>query len=171
VQFVQKVPIPAVLKDFERHILLSLINSTVKDVSIREDIGYDTIMGIIDNNIRPQINWEEIKALGVIGIDEVSIKKGHKDFVTVISAYIDGKLTVLAVLKGREKSTVKAKPSDKGVASELGGLCHLDAWTETSLARRRRHHGWKYTISSTLTRPYANPNRIAGVCLSAPTST
>ena len=95
-------------KAFERHILLSLINSTVKDVSIREDIGYDTVMGIIDNNISPQINWEEIKALGVIGIDEVSIKKGHKDFVTVISAYIDGKLTVLAVLKGREKSTVKA---------------------------------------------------------------
>ena len=70
-----------------------------------------------------------------------------------------------------EKTREQPKPSDKGVASDPGGLCRHGAWAETSLARNRRHHGWKYTISSMLTRPLANPNRIAGVCLSAPTST
>ena len=66
---------------------------------------------------------------------------------------------------------LKVKPSDKGVASEPGGLCRVDAWTATSLARSRRHHGWKYTISSRLTCPFANPKRMAGVFLSMPTST
>jgi hypothetical protein len=34
-------------------------------------------MGIIDNNISPQINWEEIKALGIIGIDGLDHNSGQ----------------------------------------------------------------------------------------------
>ncbi len=83
-----------------------------------------------------------------------------------------GKIVPQELSNAADKNTeVLPKPSDKGVASDPCGLCLLGAWAETSLARSRRHHGWKYTISSMLTRPLANPNRIAGVCLSAPTST
>ena len=35
-------------KAYEKQILLSLVNSTVQDTSIKEDIGYEAIMGIID---------------------------------------------------------------------------------------------------------------------------
>jgi transposase len=83
------------------------INSTVEDVSIRESLGYEAVMGIIDRNIKPEVNWQDIKRIDAIGIDEISLKKGHKNFVVIVTARTDGKITVLAVLKDRKKATVK----------------------------------------------------------------
>ncbi len=42
-----------------------------------------------------------------IGIDEIALKKGHKDFVTIVSAYIEGQLRIIATLKDRKKKTIK----------------------------------------------------------------
>lgn len=42
--------------------------------------------------------------LGLLRLDEISLLKGHADFVTLVSAHDEqGKPIVLAVLKGREK--------------------------------------------------------------------
>ena len=40
-------------------------------------------------------------------MDEISLKKGHRDFVTIVSAYVDGSVQLLAVLEDRLKDTVK----------------------------------------------------------------
>ena len=93
-------------KAYEDHLLLSLVNNTVQDVSIKEDIGYDVVEGVL-RGTGTKVNWEEISALGNLGIDEISIKKGHKDFVVIITAIINGQLRILAVLENREKATVK----------------------------------------------------------------
>ena len=37
-----------ILKHLKRIILLSLINSTIQDVSLKNDIGYDSIEGMLD---------------------------------------------------------------------------------------------------------------------------
>lgn len=94
-------------KSYEDYILLSLINSTVKDVSHKEEIGYAVVENIIDKNISSEMNWDGVKFLNKIGIDEISLKKGHKDFVTIISAYIEGNLRIIAVLNDRKKQTIK----------------------------------------------------------------
>lgn len=94
-------------KAYEEYILLSLINSTIQDVSFRENIGYDVIEGILDRGVAGQIDWDTIEKIDVIGIDEVSIKKGHKDFVTIVTAFVNGQLRILAVLEDREKHTIK----------------------------------------------------------------
>ena len=47
-------------KAYEKQILLSLVNSTVQDISIKEDIGYEAIMGIIDRYIERDMNWEDV---------------------------------------------------------------------------------------------------------------
>lgn len=86
---------------------MALINSTIADVSIKEKIGYEVIEGIIERQIDVDVDWDKIKGLDVIGIDEISIKKGHKDFVVIITAFIAGELRILAVLKDRKKDTVK----------------------------------------------------------------
>lgn len=93
--------------DFEKHILLSLINSTIEDVSMKQDIGYDAIEGIIKRHIEGEVDWNSIKKLGIIGIDEISLKKGHKDFVVIITAHIGDEIRILAVLENKEKETVK----------------------------------------------------------------
>lgn len=45
--------------------------------------------------------------MGIIGIDEISLKKGHKDFVVIITAHIGDEIRILAVLENKEKETVK----------------------------------------------------------------
>lgn len=93
---------------YEEHILLSVINSTLVDVSIREGISNTAIQAIIDRHIDDKIEWKAIKELGIIGIDEISLKKGYQDFVTIITSRIENKNKILAVIKGREKATIKA---------------------------------------------------------------
>lgn len=93
---------------FEKHILLELMGSTVEEISLRENIGYETVMGIIHRHMQTEIDWDSIEKLEQIGLDEISLKKGHKDFVTIVSAYIDGRVQLLAVLKDRKKDTVKS---------------------------------------------------------------
>lgn len=93
--------------EYENHILLSMINSTIEDVSQKEDISYAILENIINKNISPEINWNKISKLNCLGIDEISLKKGHKDFVTIISADVDDQRKVIAVLKDRKKLTVK----------------------------------------------------------------
>jgi transposase len=95
-------------KSFENQILLQLINSTVKDVCIKEDIGYEAVMGIIDRHLSRTIDWTPFTYLDIIGIDEIALKKGHKDFVTIVTARIDDETIILGVLKDRKKETVKA---------------------------------------------------------------
>ena len=64
-------------REYEKHILLLVVNSTVEDVSIKEDLGYEAVMGIINRHINYKQDWVEINKLDVIGIDEISLKKGH----------------------------------------------------------------------------------------------
>ena len=92
---------------FEKHILLGLMGSTVEDVSQREGIGYEAVMGIVRRHIKTGVDWDSIGQLQQIGLDEISLKKGHKDFVTIVSAYIGGRVQLLAVLTDRKKETVK----------------------------------------------------------------
>ncbi len=93
---------------FEKHILLELMGSTVEEVALRENVGYETVMGIIHRHMQTEIDWDSIEKLEQIGLDEISLKKGHKDFVTIVSAYINGRVQLLAVLKDRKKDTVKS---------------------------------------------------------------
>jgi len=95
-------------KAYDEFVLLSLVNSTVEDVSIKEDVGYEAIMGILDRYISTEVNWKAIQRLYVIGIDEIALKKGHKDFVTIVTRRVGNETRILAVLKDRKKETVKA---------------------------------------------------------------
>jgi len=92
---------------YEKHILLLLVNSTVTDVAIKENIGYDAVEGIIDRYIAKKIDWESVDSVEIMGIDEISAKKGHGDFITLITARVNGKVIILAVLEDRKKETVK----------------------------------------------------------------
>ena len=94
-------------KAYEKHVLLQLINSTISDVSIKENLGYEAIVGIVDRHLDSTVDWKAITRLDILGIDEISLKKGHQDFVTIITARIGETNLILAVLKGRKKETVK----------------------------------------------------------------
>jgi transposase len=86
----------------------SLVNSTVTDVSQKEAVGYDAVQGAIQRCLCTQVQWAEFEELGVLGIDEIALTKGRKNFVAIItSQQADGHVAVLAVLADRKKETVR----------------------------------------------------------------
>ena len=92
---------------YAKHIITELINSTISDVASKEGITQDRVNSIIKRHVPKEIDWSKIKEIKDLGIDEIALKKGHKDFVVIISTKTNGKAVVLAVLKNRKKDTVK----------------------------------------------------------------
>lgn len=100
-------PRASVTKAFEQHMLLELINSTLEDVSRKHAMGVDVLQGILDRSLACDVDWSTIERLEVIGIDEIALKKGHRDFVVVVSAYINETLHVIGLLGERTKAAVE----------------------------------------------------------------
>ena len=94
-------------KYFEDHLLFSLINSTVSDVSMKESVGYNAVEGVFNRRIFNEINWEKIKIIGLLGIDEISLRKGHQDFMTLVTSRYNNKTRILSVIKGRKQAVIK----------------------------------------------------------------
>src|SRR5215212_7551588 len=94
---------------YERHLIVQLVNSTVTDVVAKEDVSSDALLGILDRWIATTIDWPALEPFSVLGIDEIALKKGHRDFVAVLTAKTaTGRLHVLAILPDRLKATVLA---------------------------------------------------------------
>jgi transposase len=61
---------------------------------------------MLDRHVAREVDWTRFTALRVLGLDEIALTKGHRDFVTIVSARApDGALAV--VLPDRTKETVK----------------------------------------------------------------
>lgn len=93
---------------YEHHILLQLVNATVTDVSVKENLAYDSVLGIFERNIRATVDWAQYPRLGLLGLDEIALKKGHRDFVVIVTARTDERIVILGVLANRKKETVVA---------------------------------------------------------------
>lgn len=94
---------------FVKHLLLQLIHSTIADVVLKEGVTEDTVRGILAHWVETTIDWDRLPVFHIIGIDEIALKKGHRDFVALITAQTpDGELHLLAVLPDRKKETVVA---------------------------------------------------------------
>ena len=92
---------------YEAHILLALVNTTIEDVSRKEGLDYDRVLGIVERRIAAHVDWSQYTAFEILGLDEIALKKGHRDFVVIVTARLaDQRLVVLAVLPNREKTTV-----------------------------------------------------------------
>lgn len=78
------------------------------DVSIKENISEQVVQLIIDNVVSESVNWKSIKSLGVIGVDDVSLKKGHQDYLSIITSRENEEMRILKVIRGREKADIKA---------------------------------------------------------------
>lgn len=92
---------------YEEYLLIQCINSTIKDVSIKEQVHYDAIEGVIDHYVHTKVDWTAYKTLDILGIDEIALRKGHRSYIVIITARKhDGTVHLLAVLPDRTKVTV-----------------------------------------------------------------
>ena len=93
---------------YDDYLMLQLINSTVEDVSRKEDVGYDAVEGALARRIQGQVTWAGFSELGTLGIDEIALTKGHDNFVAIVTTQqTDGHVAILAILPDRKKETVR----------------------------------------------------------------
>jgi transposase len=92
---------------YDEYILLHLVNATIEDVSIKEQLPYDCVLGVLERQVRDQVDWSQYTKIGVLGLDEIALKKGHRDFVVIVTARMaNGRMVILGVLPDRQKDTV-----------------------------------------------------------------
>ncbi len=117
-------------KAYERHLIVQLVNSTLSDVQAKEDVTTDAVLGILDRLVAKSVEWSTLPPFATIGIDEIALLKGHRDFVAVISAQTkQGDLYLLAVLPDRLKATVVAwlKSIPAAIRTQITTVC-TDIW-------------------------------------------
>jgi transposase len=91
-------------KAYDQYLMKQLIGSTVADVSLKEKVGYDAVLGALQRQVASEVDWAEVQNVGTIGIDEVAHKKGRQSYRAVITArQDDGTVLILAVLRDRKK--------------------------------------------------------------------
>ena len=94
-------------KPYEKWLLRFLVNSTVVDVANKLSISEERVTGIIDRWVRTKVNWEQFQRIEILGIDEIALKRGHKDYVVLITTPLKEQgVEVLAILPNRKKETV-----------------------------------------------------------------
>jgi transposase len=92
---------------YDEHVLLQLVNATIQDVSLKEELAYDRVLGVLERRVNRTVDWGQFESLNVLGLDEIALKKGHDDFVVIVTARLkDQRLAILGVLENREKETV-----------------------------------------------------------------
>ena len=96
-------------KAYEQHLLVALVNTTLQDVASKEDISYDALLGILDRWMTTTVDWTTIEPFTTLGMDEIALRKGHRNFVAIMTAQTtSGRVQLLAVLPDRLKTTVSA---------------------------------------------------------------
>jgi len=93
-------------KAYEEHLLRACINSTLSDVAQKEGVSIDTLQGLLDRQIATTPDWEALSSIEIIGIDEITLKKGHRDFIAIVTGQSGDQTHILGVLKDRKKATV-----------------------------------------------------------------
>lgn len=89
---------------FEMHIYQACRGGTCKAVALREALSHSTVKEIFNRVAGLKKNSPIVDTINVLGIDEISLKKRHKQFVLVISDI--SRKCILAVLPDREKKTL-----------------------------------------------------------------
>jgi transposase len=93
---------------YEKYLLFELVNATIEDVSLKEEIGYKAVEALLDRWISRGVNWEEFRDVKILGLDEIALKKGRRDFVVIVTARsVQAGVSVVAVLPDRKKQTVR----------------------------------------------------------------
>lgn len=93
--------------EYEDHLLVQLIHSTIEDVRIKEGLSYDSVLGVLKRRIDPAVDWSNFSQLETLGLDESAPKKGQGHYLVIVtSQQADGRLIILGVLPDRQKETV-----------------------------------------------------------------
>jgi transposase len=88
---------------FEEYVLRMLIGSNEEEVALRLGISAETVELIVENQLKDDKQIDPGRVIKHVGMDEISLKKRHKLYVTVMTDLTDPESPkVLAVARGRD---------------------------------------------------------------------
>ena len=88
---------------FEQFVLRSLIGSTAEDVARRLGISAETVERIVEYQLAEQRMIDPTRVITDIGLDELSLKKRHRLYVTLMTDLSDPERPqILAVARGKD---------------------------------------------------------------------
>ena len=90
-------PRSADTKSSEEPILLGVVNRTIHDVCMKEASGSEAMMGLMDRHRPSDGEWDQCSRLDIVGFDDISLKKGHRNFVTISTGRLDTATVILGV--------------------------------------------------------------------------
>lgn len=118
-------------KAYERQVLRLLINSTIADVCQKEGVAPDAVSGVMTRWVADTVDWAVVPTFTTLGIDEIALKKGHRDDVVIVTARDPARAVhVLAVLPDRTKATLSAwlTTMPPAIQRQIRTVC-TDMWT------------------------------------------
>lgn len=96
-------------KAYDQWLLRLLIGSTLQDVCRKEGLTYDVLLGALQRHVAGAVNWAAYASLGILGLDEIALRKGHQHFIVVVTQrQAQGGVALLGILPDRKKETVVA---------------------------------------------------------------
>lgn len=94
---------------FEEHVVRLLICSSEEDVARRLGISAETVGRIVKNQLQDAKAIDPKRVIRDIGMDEISLKKRHKLYVTVLTDLTDpARPRLLAIKPGRDEAAGRA---------------------------------------------------------------
>lgn len=123
---------------YDNHLLLQLVNSTVEDISQKEGLPYEKVAGVLERRIASKVDWAAIEGIEILGLDEIALKKGHRDYVTLVTGRMKvGENRILGVLAGHEKAEVLdfLRSIPLRIAESVQSVC-CDLWEAYTEAAR-----------------------------------
>ncbi|MBF0240673.1 MAG: ISL3 family transposase [SAR324 cluster bacterium] len=105
-EFSWRSPRKSYTKAYQDHVLRSLMNSTIDDVCLKEGLGEKHVESMLSQSFFGKDPLKHIQSIGTLGLDEIALKKGHQNFVVIVSSRVNDRTRVLGVLKDRKKATV-----------------------------------------------------------------
>jgi transposase len=93
---------------FEEHVLRMLIGSTEEEVARRLGISAEMVASIVRHRLQDAQRIAPDRVVTDVGFDEISLKKRHKLYVTILTDISDPKSPrILAVAKGRDQAAAE----------------------------------------------------------------
>jgi len=94
---------------FEEHVVRLLICSSEEEVARRLGISAETVHRIVKNQLQDAKTIDPKRKIRDVGMDEISLKKRHKLYATVLTDLTDpARPRVLAVKPGRDEAAGRA---------------------------------------------------------------
>jgi len=93
---------------FEQFVLRSLIGSTAEEVARRLGISAETVERIVEYQLNEERQIDPTRVITDIGLDELSLKKRHRLYVTLMTDLSDPERPrILAVMRGKDNAAAQ----------------------------------------------------------------